>query len=97
MQDQYQHQTVQGNCINEPDPIERTLGDIKGGMAAQIRVTLPQAMRDISIHELSHGYVVTVGCQSFAIESSTSLVARLAEYINNPAATEQKWHERKLF
>lgn len=54
-------------------------------------------IRDIQIIQLDHGYVVSVGCQRFAIESSTQLIVKLQEYILNPAATEQKWNEKKQF
>lgn len=54
-------------------------------------------IRDIQITQLNHGYVVAVGCQRFAIENSSTLIAKLSEYILNPADTEQKWHEKKLF
>ena len=54
-------------------------------------------IRDIQITQLDHGYVVVIGCQRFAIENSSTLIAKLSEYILNPAATEQKWNEGKLF
>jgi len=54
-------------------------------------------IRPISIKEMHYGYIVEVGCKSFCIESASKLVAKLAEYINNPAATEQKWYDGKLF
>lgn len=54
-------------------------------------------IRDIQITQLDHGYVVVVGCQRFAIDNSSALIAKLAEYICQPAATEQKWSEGKLF
>ena len=57
----------------------------------------PNTMREVSIRQLSHGYMVVVGCQTFAIETSSDLIAKLSEYILNPAATEQKWEEKKLF
>lgn len=57
----------------------------------------PNTIRSIQINQLNRGYVVVVGCQSFAIENSSTLIAKLAEYINSPAATEQKWNEWKLF
>jgi hypothetical protein len=58
---------------------------------------VPNTIRDIVITQLSHGYIVRVGCQSFAIESASTLIAKLAEYINNPADTETKWNDKKLF
>lgn len=52
--------------------------------------------REIIIRQLNHGYMVQVGCQSMAIESSTKLLSLFAEYISNPNATEQKYREGKL-
>lgn len=54
-------------------------------------------MRDIHITGLSHGFLVTVGCQNFAIEKADDLIAKLAGYIHRPAETEQKWNDGKLF
>jgi hypothetical protein len=57
----------------------------------------PITMREVSFRQLSHGYMVQVGCQTFAIETPSGLIAKLSEYILNPAATEQKWNEGRLF
>jgi len=54
-------------------------------------------MRGFSVEPLNHGFVVRVGCQQFAIEKKEDLVSKLTEYITNPAATEKKWFEGKLF
>ncbi len=54
-------------------------------------------IRSINIRQLSHGYIIEVGCQTFAIESASTLIAKLSEYILNPNATESKHREGKLF
>lgn len=54
-------------------------------------------IRDVQITQLNRGYVVAIGCQRFAIENASTLIAKLSEYILNPAATEQKWNEGELF
>lgn len=54
-------------------------------------------IRRIQIQQLNHGYIVEVGCHSFAIEKPYDLVAKLSEYINNPLDTEKKWQDGKLF
>lgn len=59
--------------------------------------SIPNTIRDITITQLNHGYIVRVGCQTFAIENPSTLIAKLAEYINNPADTETKWNDKKLF
>lgn len=53
-------------------------------------------IRTINIRQLNHGYIVEVGCQTLAIESSSKLIALFAEYVTNPNATEQKYREGKL-
>lgn len=45
-------------------------------------------IKTIKIEPLDRGYLVTVGCQSMAIESDTELQRRLCRYINNPAEVE---------
>lgn len=54
-------------------------------------------IRQIGIRQLNHGYIIDVGCQTFAIEKPSDLIAKLSEYINAPAETEKKWQEGKLF
>lgn len=58
--------------------------------------TRPKA-RIVTIQEADHGYIVTVGCQSFALESRHRLLSILSEYLAYPDATEKKYREGKLF
>lgn len=51
----------------------------------------------ITIKQLNYGYIIEVGCQTFAIESASLLIAKLSEYISNPGETEKKWNDGKLF
>lgn len=53
--------------------------------------------RTINIKALNAGYIVDVGCHSFAIETKQSLIDKLTQYINNPRATERKWGRGELF
>jgi hypothetical protein len=55
-----------------------------------------ERIREIRISQLDFGYVVNVGCQSFAIESAEKLLEKLAEYIKEPAKTEEKWFKTRL-
>ena len=57
----------------------------------------PNKIMDIHITACSHGYVVAVGCSNFAIEKASDLIAKLSEYLNNPAETVRKWNDGKLF
>jgi hypothetical protein len=54
-------------------------------------------MRETRIQQLSSGYVVSVGCQSFAFSTKEEMVGKLLEYINSPAITEKNWFSGKLF
>jgi hypothetical protein len=54
-------------------------------------------IRPLAIRQLNHGYIVEVECQTFAIENTSTLIAKLSEYLLNPATTENKWNEGKLF
>lgn len=56
-----------------------------------------QRINEISISEVDRGYIVRVGCKTFAISSKTELMDLLIEYINNPKETEKKYYEGKLF
>ena len=54
-------------------------------------------IRDFSVKALNYGYIVNVGCHSFAIETADRLIEKLSEYINNPSDTETKWFKGELF
>lgn len=54
-------------------------------------------IREVSIRELNKGYLVNVGCHSFAITDSKLLIKLLSEYISDPEKTEKKWYDKKLF
>lgn len=47
--------------------------------------------RQVKIERLSSGFLVTVGCQRVAIESTKKLTAMLAKYYENPSDFEKKW------
>lgn len=54
-------------------------------------------IREIVINELNRGFIVRVGCHTFAISTKAELTGKLIEYINEPLKTEQKWFGGKLF
>lgn len=56
----------------------------------------PNLARPIQIEQLNHGYIVTVGCQKFAIENREALLHRLASYLSNPEQIEREWQSGKL-
>lgn len=46
------------------------------------------SLREINIRPLNHGFIVTVGCQTLAIETAETLVEKLTAYLKDPYATE---------
>jgi len=94
-----------GYLSNAPEPTQVNYnGNTTEGLS-EVTGRIPQpdypkplnTIRPITIEQLNHGYVVKVGCQTFAIESATHLISKLEAYITNPAKTEQKWQEGVLF
>lgn len=51
---------------------------------------------DVQIQELDHGYMVRVGCKSFAIESKETLLNMITKYINNPAEVQKEFFNKTL-
>ena len=54
-------------------------------------------IRQINIEEVNRGFIVRVGCHTFAISTRSELTTKLTEYINEPDKTEQKWYAGNLF
>jgi hypothetical protein len=54
-------------------------------------------IRQINIEELNRGFIVRVGCHTFAISTRAELTTKLTEYINEPIKTEKKWYKGDLF
>lgn len=73
----------QDGCVNtEPQPIQERS---------------PNKIRQINIEEVNRGFIVRVGCHTFAISTKAELTTKLTEYINEPEKTEQKWYAGNLF
>jgi hypothetical protein len=53
-------------------------------------------VRGISINPLSSGYMVKVGCQSVAVESTERLIDMLNKYLTDPADFERKWYSKNV-
>ena len=56
----------------------------------------PVKAREINIQPMDFGYVVRIGCQSFAIESIDKLITNLNEYLKDPNKTEKSWFSGTL-
>lgn len=50
----------------------------------------------ITINPLNFGYLVNIGCNTFAIENVESLVSKLNSYLRNPEEVEGNWLENKI-
>lgn len=53
-------------------------------------------VRGISINPLSSGYMVKVGCQSVAVESTETLIKMLDKYLSDPDDFERKWYSKNV-
>ena len=52
-------------------------------------------VREVIIKPLDSGYLVKVGCQSVAVETTETLLKALADYLNNPDSFERAWYKNK--
>lgn len=50
-------------------------------------------MDKMTIKQLNYGYIVSVGCQTLAIDSQVKLIKWMTEYIQNPMAVRKKWYD----
>lgn len=55
----------------------------------------PANIYNINIKQLNYGYVVNIGCQSFAIENSETLIKGLSNYLKSPSECENIWMNKK--
>lgn len=59
--------------------------------------TEPGEIFNISIRQLAYGYVVEVGCRTFAIEDSTRLIDLLGRYLKSPNEIQKQYNDGVLF
>ena len=81
-----------GTLSSRPEPM--------ADCANEVAVPTPMGenkIRQINIEEVNRGYIVRVGCHTFAISTKAELTTKLTEYINEPAKTEKKWYSGDLF
>lgn len=53
--------------------------------------------RHVTIGPLDHGFLVTIGCTSFAFEELKPMMDKIAQYLTDPALTEDKFWKGELF
>ena len=57
---------------------------------------IPTPLREIRITPLNYGFVVNIGCQSFAMEDRLMMIEKLNAYLENPAIAQENWLQRKV-
>ena len=62
------------------------------GEVGGIGIAPQNSIRNISIEPLNSGYIVRVGCQNAAVETTETLLAALTKYLNNPDDFERAWY-----
>lgn len=66
-------------------------------LVGEIEARPSQPLRSINIEPLNRGFVVRVGCQTFAIGTKRLLIDKLTQYLSDPQGTEDKWNKGELF
>lgn len=89
--------TQSSNCSENQAPPLVPRGETVWDGSARPTDPDENKIKHINIDQVSRGYIVTVGCQTFAIETSAQLISKLSEYINEPASTSKKWFAGTLF
>ncbi len=62
-----------------------------GGIEMQMPPPAKPIAKQVVIEQVHHGFIVSVGCQRFAIESVDALLHRLNVYLKDPYETEARW------
>lgn len=78
-----------GETIEAPD---EPMCEAEAPMPAPDRAVI----RDVKIKQLNFGYMVQVGCHSFAIETREKLLTALGDYMKDPQKTEKEWFDGKF-
>lgn len=83
------------NNLNED--LDRCVEECMPGTMCETEVPAsPNRAREINIQPMDFGYVVRIGCQSFAIESVDKLISNLNEYLKDPNGIEKSWFSGNL-
>lgn len=64
--------------------------------SAEPRPYSPSNIREVTITPLDYGFIIRVGCQQFAIESTEKLILQLSEYLRHPAEVSENWFQNKV-
>jgi hypothetical protein len=53
-------------------------------------------IRDVKINQVNYGYIVNIGCHTFAFETAERLIEKLGIYLKEPNKTERSWYQGTL-
>ena len=94
---QGQGQPIGGSGLYEVNNVDSD-GRIRGSNDPRtIPDPTPRLPRNINIRPLNYGFVVTVGCQEFAVEDSKKMLELIGKYYENPYEMEEKWMTKREF
>lgn len=79
------------DCEEDCAPDPRYGGDV--AMAEDDGIN---KIRDFSVKELNYGFLIKVGCHSFAISTAAEAGRLITEYLKDPKGTEAKWYANDL-
>ena len=86
--------------VNPMEPTRIPRPDHRDGnvtLVEEHHISHSNAIRDVYIKQLNRGYVVNVGCHSFAFSTKEEMMEKITAYINSPAETEKMWYKGELF
>lgn len=75
---------------------QQTYGEVAGELNQNGGDQESFIVKQIKIQSLNHGFIVTVGCQQFAIEDRLKLINLLSMYLANPKETERQYFQNTL-
>lgn len=79
----------EGTCVDAP---------MQGECCAKSLDNRVQKMTyELRVQQLDRGYIVNVGCKSFAFENQEVMLGMITEYITNPNKTEDSFYNGTLF
>jgi len=81
---------LSGSIFDELIPRENDTPTTEQGYESDI-----DKIRQIRIEEVDLGFIVGVGCQTFAITEKEDLIKYLTNYINKPKECENLWFKTK--
>ena len=79
---------------DECRPEQECCGEMEGPRGCCDR-RFPSKAREVNIIPVDFGFIVKVGCQTFAIETIDKVATNLASYLKDPDAFEKEWYSTK--